>query len=409
MTLVYYHPHFLDHLTGAHPERPARLTQVVSHLEREQLFAHCRRETWDPISDPRLARIHQPEYAARLKSFADAGGGRIEVDTVVSEASYKVARLAAGAVADAVEARASMGLAISSRLVGFMRGRIWVESVLGKGSRFHFTAHFALQKNPVKTTVRRDPMTLRDMRVLVVDDNATYRHILLKMLANWHAIPTAVENGAKAITALREAQGPGGIYHLILLDAHMPHMDGFALAEYIKGNPAWKAATIMMLSSAGQRGDAKRCRDLGVDAYLTKPVRQEELLDAILTALGTRPAGQPEPVLVTRHSLRENSSHLRILLVEDNAVNQVLAVRLLQKRGHTVAVAGNGKEALVALENQSFDLVFMDVQMPDMDGFEATAAIRRKELASGNHLPIIAVTAHAMVGGQRTLSPGRNG
>jgi two-component system, sensor histidine kinase and response regulator len=187
----------------------------------------------------------------------------------------------------------------------------------------------------------------------------------------------------------------------------MPEMDGFALAECIRRNPEWRAATIMMLSSAGQHGDAKRCRDLGVAAYLTKPVRQGELLDAILTALGTRPTKEAPPPLVTRHSLRENSKQLRILLVEDNTINRVLAVRLLEKRRHTVAVAGNGKEALAALEKDSFDLVLMDVQMPEMNGFEATAAIRAKEKSSGGHLPVIAMTAHAMVGDrERCLDAG---
>jgi CheY-like chemotaxis protein len=300
-----------------------------------------------------------------------------------------------------------LGLTISSRLVELMHGRIWVESEQGTGSRFHFTAHFGLQKVPARTIVPRDPATLRDMRVLVVDDNATNRQILLKMLANWHTTPLAAESGAKAITALKEAQGLGRHFPLILVDAQMPEMDGFALAESIKRNPEWGTATIMMLSSAGQRGDAKRCRELGIAAYLTKPVRQAELLDAILTALGTKPIKEALPAVVTRHSLRENSKHLCILLVEDNAVNQKLAARLLEKRGHTVAIAGNGREALAALEKQSFDLVFMDVQMPEMDGFEATAAIRGKEKASGNHLPIIAMTAHAMAGDkERCLEAG---
>jgi PAS domain S-box-containing protein len=300
-----------------------------------------------------------------------------------------------------------LGLTISSRLVGFMHGRIWVESELGKGSRFHFTARFGIQKVPVRTIVPRDPTTLRGMRVLVVDDNATNRQILLKMLTNWHTNPQAVDSGARAIAILTDAQGSGRIFPLILLDAQMPEMDGFALAESIKRNPDWKTAKIMMLSSAGQRGDARRCRELGVAAYLTKPVRQEELLEAILTALGTRPTKETVPVLVTRHSLRETSAHLRILLAEDNAVNQMLAVRLLEKRGHSVTVAGNGKEALAALERQSFDLVLMDVQMPEMDGFEATAAIREKEKTSGNHLPVIAMTAHAMVGDkERCLAAG---
>jgi PAS domain S-box-containing protein len=300
-----------------------------------------------------------------------------------------------------------LGLTISSRLVALMYGRIWVESELNKGSRFHFTAHFGLQKVPARTIVPRDPATLRNMRVLVVDDNATNRQILLKMLTNWHTNPTAVESGARAITTLREAQGLGRIFPLILLDAHMPEMDGFTLAGCIKKNPDWKTATIMMLSSSGQRGDAQRCRELGVAAYLNKPVRQGELLDAILAALGTRPIKEAPPNLVTRHSLREKSNHLRILLVEDNAVNQVLAVRLLEKRGHKVTVAGNGKQALAALEKGSFDLVLMDVQMPEMDGFEATAAIREKEKASGNHLPVVAMTAHAMVGDkERCLEAG---
>jgi CheY-like chemotaxis protein len=178
------------------------------------------------------------------------------------------------------------------------------------------------------------------MRALVVDDNATNRTILLKMLAAWHAIPAAVESGARAITTLQEAQGLGRLYPIILLDAQMPEMDGFALAECIKRNPIWKTATVMMLSSAGRHGDAKRCRELGVYAYLTKPVRRAELRDAILKALSGRTAEEATPGLVTRHSLRETKSGYRILLAEDNPVNQVLALRLLEKRAYG---AGGGK------------------------------------------------------------------
>jgi two-component system, sensor histidine kinase and response regulator len=300
-----------------------------------------------------------------------------------------------------------LGLTISSRLVASMHGRIWIESEVGKGSRFHFTAHFGLQKVPARKIVPRDPATLRDMRVLIVDDNATNRQILTKILANWHATPLAVESGAKAIAALREAQAFKRHFPLILVDAQMPEMDGFALAETIKRNPEWGSATIMMLSSAGQRGDARRCRELGIAAYLTKPVRPAELLDAILTALGSKPIRAASPVLVPHRSLRKNGKHLHILLVEDNAVNQKLAARLLEKRGHTVELAGNGKQALAALENRLFDLVFMDVQMPEMDGLEAAAAIRAKEKASGVHLPIFAMTAHAMPGDkERCLQAG---
>jgi two-component system, sensor histidine kinase and response regulator len=291
-----------------------------------------------------------------------------------------------------------LGLTISSRLVEFMKGKIWVESELGKGSRFHFTAQFGLQQESIRKIIPRDPMILRDMRVLVVDDNESNRHILVKMLSGWHAKPVAVESGAKAMAVLREGQGLGRSFPLILLDAQMPQMDGFALVESIKRNPEWDAATIMMLSSAGQRGDARRCRQLGVAAYLTKPVRQAELLDAILTALGTKPKKEQREALITRHSLREDHGHLRILLVEDNAVNQILALRMLEKRGHTVTVAANGKEALEVLGKNAFQLVFMDVQMPVMDGLEATRAIRARESGSGVHVPIVAMTAHAMVG-----------
>jgi CheY-like chemotaxis protein len=186
----------------------------------------------------------------------------------------------------------------------------------------------------------------------------------------------------------------------------MPKMDGFALAESIKSIPHYGSATIIMISSSGQRGDAKRCREIGIAGYLTKPVREEELLNSILAALGTKSTKEAAPALITRHSLRE-TNRLRVLVAEDNPVNQVLAARLLEKRGHKVTVAGNGKEALAALEKNTFDLVLMDVQMPEMDGFEATGIIRQKEKTSGNHLAVIAVTAHAMVGDkERCLAAG---
>ncbi len=291
-----------------------------------------------------------------------------------------------------------LGLTISSRLVELMGGRIWVESELGEGSRFHFTANFKVQKAAARTVVPRDPTTLRDMRVLVVDDNATNRQILVKMLDGWHMISTVAESGAKAMVTLTEAKGIGRTFPLILLDAQMPEMDGFALAEYIKRHPSYRAATIMMLSSAGQRGDAMRCRELGVAAYLTKPVRQSELMDAILTALGTRAKSEAKPALVTRHTLRESQNRLRVLLAEDNAVNQLVALRLLERFGHTVTVAANGRKALDAWEKGGFDAILMDVQMPEMNGWEATQAIRERERTAGGHIPIIAMTAHAMKG-----------
>ena len=291
-----------------------------------------------------------------------------------------------------------LGLTISARLAASMRGRIWVESKQGQGSRFHFTAIFSLPAIPARTMAPADPTILRNMRVLVVDDNATNRQILVGILDHWQANPTAVETGAKAIRTLQEGQQLGISYPLILIDAHMPGMDGFAVVEEIRRNPRWSSATIMMLSSGGQMGDARRCRELGVSAYLTKPVQRTELLEATLTSLANGPVTQSISVSTARHSLIEATSHLTILLVEDNAVNRTLAIRLLEKRGHSVTVAVNGKEALAALDRKTFDLIFMDVQMPEMDGLEATRAIRENEKLSGTHVPIIAMTAHAMAG-----------
>ncbi|HUZ46225.1 MAG TPA: response regulator [Terriglobia bacterium] len=301
-----------------------------------------------------------------------------------------------------------LGLKIATNLVKMMEGRLWVESDPSQGSTFHFTAHFGVQ-TAVHRSEPRKAVNLKEMRVLVVDDNSTNRRILDAMLRRWMMIPSLAKSGDAALAILEENAAIGKSFLLILIDAQMPGMDGFTLAERIKQNPKLAAATVMMLTSTGQRGDAARCRELGVSAYLIKPIRQSELLDAILTALGEQQGGDL-PRLVTRHLLRETRQKLRILLAEDNPVNRELAVRLLEKRGHQVEVAQNGMEAIAALETQPFDLVLMDVQMPGMDGFQATAAIREKEKAAGSHLRIIAMTAHAMKGDkERCLAAGMDG
>jgi two-component system, sensor histidine kinase and response regulator len=197
---------------------------------------------------------------------------------------------------------------------------------------------------------------------------------------------------------MAQARVEGDLFPLVLLDAQMPEMDGFTLAERIKQDPGLAGAVVLMLTSADQAGDAARCQALGIAAYLIKPIKQSELLEAILTALGRQPQKEARATLNPHRPLGEDQRRLRILLAEDNVVNQRLAARLLQKRGHTVTVVPNGKEALAALKWQSFDLVLMDVQMPQMDGFEATAEIRRREESMGAHTPIIAMTAHAMKG-----------
>jgi len=294
-----------------------------------------------------------------------------------------------------------LGLTISSRLVGMMGGRIWVESEVRRGSQFHFTVNVGIaDTKAIEVGAVAPPEILRAVKVLVVDDNRTNRRILEGMLGHWQMKSSSAQDGEEALTKLSEAQEAGEPFALILMDMHMPNMDGFELIERIRQRPGASTATIMMLTSAGHRGDAARCQELGVSAYLLKPIRQSELREAIARVLGAREQKGAIP-LIMRYSLqdaREPSSSLRILLAEDNLVNQRLATRLLEKRGHSVAVAANGLEALQALEKESFDLVFMDLQMPEMDGFEATAAIRKKEQSTGAHLPVVALTAHAMKG-----------
>jgi CheY-like chemotaxis protein len=198
-------------------------------------------------------------------------------------------------------------------------------------------------------------------------------------------------------------------FALVLTDADMPEIDGFQLVEEIRKNPQLAGVALMMLTSGGQRGDAARCRERGLAGYLTKPVGQAELLEAVLRVVGTNPT-RGKPPLVTRHSLREDGRPLRILLAEDNLVNQKLASRLLEKHGHNVVIAANGRQALQRLGNEEFDLVLMDVQMPEMDGFETTAMIRRMEEATGAHLPIVAMTANAMQDDkERCLAAGMDG
>jgi CheY-like chemotaxis protein len=243
--------------------------------------------------------------------------------------------------------------------------------------------------------------------VLVVDDNLTNRRILGEMLRRWGTMPQLAASGAQALTMLQGADRSGKGFALLLVDAQMPDMDGFTLVERVRQHADLGKITIMMLTSVGQRGDARRCRELGIAAYLVKPIGQAQLLDAILNVLGAKAQPAQQAPLVTRHSLPTAQRSLRILLAEDNVVNQVLAVRLLEKNGHRVVVASNGREALETLEKQKFDLVVMDVSMPEMDGFEAAMAIRAKEAGTSSHIPIIAVTAHAMKGDrERCLAAG---
>jgi len=302
-----------------------------------------------------------------------------------------------------------LGLTISSRLVEMMGGQIGMESQLGEGSCFHFRVPVRVAK-PAASPQAMERAELAGLRVLVVDDNFTNRRILGEMLARWGMKPVLAASGGAALARLQESRRSGDSFALLLTDSNMPEMDGFAFVEQIRQQVDLGKTTIMMLTSAGQRGDAARCRELGIAAYLIKPVSQSQLLDTILRVLGTKAEAGEETRLVPRHSLEQQQRSLRVLLAEDNAVNQKLESRLMEKRGHRVVVVANGREALETLQKQTFDLVVMDVSMPEMDGFEAAALIRAKETGSGSHLPIIAMTAHAMKGDrERCLAAGMDG
>lgn len=305
-----------------------------------------------------------------------------------------------------------LGLAISTQLVELMDGRIWAESTRGEGSQFRFIARFGRGHAKSKPQAERKLGDLKGTPILVVDDNQTNRRILEEMLKNWEMEPIVVESGQEALRALDQTRNAGKAVALILSDVNMPEMDGFELAAKVNASPLHSGTKLILLTSASRAGDSKRCRELGVSSHLMKPVKQSALLDAIAGAVGVavvedRPAKTPGGV---EQEDEGGTKPLRVILAEDNPVNQKFAVRVLEKKGHAVQVANNGKEAIDAWRNGTCDVILMDVQMPEMDGFEATARIREQESSEERRTPIIAMTAHAMKGDrERCLEAGMDG
>jgi CheY-like chemotaxis protein len=377
---------------------PGRLRQVLTNLagnaikftEQGEVVVRIARETEEqhtpPLASSNEVRLHF--------SVSDTGIGipiekQQSIFEAFSQADTSTTRKYGGT---------GLGLTICQRLVNMMDGTIWVESDPERqGSQFHFTACLRSKNASIPFTTNLPVETsMQHVPILLVDDNSTNRYVLLKMLYRWEMDGVAVGDGPSALDALQSARACGRPFQVILLDVCMPGMDGFMLAEQLQEAAQFPASRIIVLTSAGRATDAARCRELGICTYLSKPILQMELQEGIQRALGLQEGAQDATVSSRLLSLTGNNLCLRVLLVEDNPVNQMLAVRLLEKRCHRVTVVNNGVEALAILEREKFDLVLMDVEMPEMDGFAATAAIREREKLTGQHLPIIAMTAHAL-------------
>ncbi|MBI4907188.1 MAG: response regulator [Acidobacteria bacterium] len=394
-------PDVPDHLTGD----PARLRQVLLNLLGNAVKFTDQGEVGLKVTVAWEAAQNGSPQSACLIHFAvnDTGIGisaeqQRRIFEPFVQADGSITRRFGGT---------GLGLAIVVQLAVLMGGEVWVESKQGEGTIFHFTARFeAALVAPTETP--EDTAWLAGVRTLIVDDNRTNREILLGMTKCWGLDPAACASGNEGLVEIHRAVLAGSPYRLILVDAHMPAMDGFALCDAISREPNPYKATILMLSSTDRAGDTPHWSKLGISAYLTKPVFQNELLDAIRKALFQEAETDSVQTVSKGHQeAGESVLPASILLAEDNPVNQRLALRLLEKRGYLVTVSSNGVEAVDAVRRGLFDLILMDVQMPEMDGFEATARIRQIETERDTHTPIIGLTAHAMKGDrERCLASG---
>src|SRR5580658_717598 len=380
---------------------PGRLRQIILNLVSNAIKFASQGEVM------LKAEVESEEDDTRVIKFtvADTGIGiplekQVSIFSPFTQADSSTTRKYGGT---------GLGLSISAHLASMMGGRIWLDSEVGKGTDFHFTARLKVLNKQAESPYSVPLQALQGMRILVVDDHRTNRRIIEGILKQWGAETTCAEGGRQVLSELVTACRAGDSYRLVVTDMNMPEMDGFMLVEQMRTNPELSAVTVMMLSSASHRGDVERCRQLGILAYLFKPVRKRELMTAILAALG-QSAGVSATAPVIKPTQPVQVKGLRILLAEDNRVNQIVATRMAEKMGHSVVVADNGQIALLLLATQPFDLVLMDVQMPEMDGLTAARKIRESEQSTPFHLPIIAMTAHAMKGDrERCMDSGMDG
>lgn len=374
---------------------PIRLRQVIWNLAGNSIkFTH----DGEILVDVELASRDETEVLLRCR-VVDTGIG---IPKEKQQAIFESFTQADGSITRRYGGT-GLGLAIASRLTHLMGGTISVQSEDNRGSTFEFTARFG--NAPTAEPRLAGTTALSGLRVLVVDDNRTNLRILEEYLRSWEMRPTTVSSGPEALDRIRDMSGSDTPFALILLDAHMPGMDGFGVAECMKKDLTLCALPIMMISSTDQPESTSRCRDLGIASYLVKPVGKPEMLRAIREVLGLEaPAPVVDPRKVSPSPRRRAS---RVLLAEDNPVNQRLMLRVLEKHGHTVVVVANGRQALDTLSGEQFDIVLMDVQMPEVDGLDASRMIRSRERTSGRHVPIVALTACAMNGDrERCLAAG---
>jgi two-component system, sensor histidine kinase and response regulator len=386
---------------------PVRIRQVIVNLLGNAIkFTHAGEVALEVAVEERTEQRVDLHFVIRDTGIGIAPDKQKLIFDAFSQADGSMTRRYGGT---------GLGLTISARLVEAMQGRIWVESTPGRGSSFHFTARCGAAPEPIPADERCFPPGLS---VLVVDDNVTNRRILTDVLWHWGMKPVAAASGVEAIALIRRAWETQDPFRVIITDVHMPDMDGFELVEKLKRSPCCVGAKVLMLTSGERAADIERSRRAGVSSFLLKPVRREELKDAIARGLGGEwpshhQAGGPLPIHAAERRLPVCQS--RILLADDNVVNQRVVQRVLENEGHTVVAVANGREALEALKKNAlkqdpFDLILMDVQMPEMDGLEATRAIRESERLGSVHIPIIALTAHAMKGDrEECLAAGMDG